>query len=682
MTIVMTMMTPMTSQLVQASLSGAMAVAVVWGLCRLMPRLTASVKAWLWCAAAAKFLVTLVWSMPLQIPVLPAPVASPVTYIAVAPIARPLETGDSVAAAATAPAPARVDVWTLLVPAALGLWSLGMLVATAVGIRRWMRARQLIRQSSAASPKLAETMSEVACAMGLRVAPPVMMSADVDTPLVIGVTRPVVIVPSPRFARLTDDEQRMALAHECAHIRRADLRVGCVPALCEAVFFFHPFARMAAREYALWREAACDAAVIDALDTAPADYGRLLLGLGVSRPHVGLAAAGASWSTSNLKRRLLMLTESPVPTTRSRVAAAVLVAGAVAMIVPVQLTARAAVPVTETRITTMDQQYPRVPPPPPPPAPVPPVPMAAPMPPPPPPAPVAPPEFPDWAMPELPAPPPVPPLPPTAPLPPPPPMSRALPVPPAPPVPMMAPLGPSFAPMAPPPVPPIAPMPPLPPLSRRRDSDQNFVLIIDGSKHIMSGNSSDVRSAESFVRNNEPLLWFRQSGHEYIVRDRALVGQAIDVWKPVNELGDAQGRLGAEQGELGRRQGEIGAQQGRIGAEQGKIGEEQAVIALKQAELNLKAVRAQTEADRREVEKGRRELDQSVKQLNEEMQKLSGRMEGANAPMNELSRQMEDLSGQMEKYSKRMQEASSKAETDMAKLIDSAIKSGAAQQVR
>ena len=156
--------------------------------------------------------------------------------------------------------------------------------------------------------------------MGLPGAPVVRMSALVETPLVVGVLSPTVIVPVARFRQMNDVERRMALAHECAHIKRADLRVGCVPAFAEAVFFFHPLARLAAREYALWREAACDAAVIDALDIPPAAYGRLLVGLGVSRPGVGLAAAGASWSSSNLKRRLLMLTDTPVRSTRSRVA--------------------------------------------------------------------------------------------------------------------------------------------------------------------------------------------------------------------------------------------------------------------------------------------------------------------------------------------------------------------------
>lgn len=649
----------MIAQLLQASFSGAVAVAIAWALCRFMPRLRASVKAWLWCAVAAKFLVALAWSSPIEIPLLP-PVAAAITHAVVVPSSAgaPIV---SVAAPIAAKAPeASFDFAQWLSLAALGLWSVGMCIAAAIGTHRWRRARQMIRRASAASPELAETMTIVSAEMGLTPAPSVRVSDDVETPLVVGVARPVVVVPSARFVRLSEDEQRMALAHECAHIRRADLRIGCVPALCEAVFFFHPLARMAAREYALWREAACDAAVIAALDTAPGDYGKLLLGLGVSRPHVGLAAAGASWSTSNLKRRLLMLTETPVSTTRSRIAAVVVVVAAAAAIIPVKLTARPASLAGNVQITTsIDAQYPPVPPPPPAPPAPPEPPSERQLPPPPPPAPPAPPAppVPDWYLAELPH------------------VLPLAPLPPAPPSPPSA----HLAPIAP--IPPMPPLPPLPP-QRRSESDQNFVLILDKDKHIMSGNSDDTRRAESFRRNNEPLLWFREGGHEYVVRDRAVVNQAIDLWKPIGEIGDEQGRLGAEQGKIGTKQGEIGAHQGKIGAEQGALSEKQALIELKQAEINLKASRAKSDADRREIDNSRRELDKERNALTEDMRKLSRRMDDERQPMDDLSREMDGLSRQRDKLSKRMEAASMKAEADMTKLIRRAIESGAAQQVR
>ena len=132
----------------------------------------------------------------------------------------------------------------------------------------------------------------------------------------------------------------MAICHELAHVKRADLWLGCVPALAERLFFFHPLVRLAAREYALSREAACDSAVMDTLEVAPQDYGRLLLALGVSRPRTGLTAAGAAWSFPNLKRRIAMLQNQSARSTRSRALAVAVVGLAITAMVPMQLAAR------------------------------------------------------------------------------------------------------------------------------------------------------------------------------------------------------------------------------------------------------------------------------------------------------------------------------------------------------
>ena len=75
----------------------------------------------------------------------------------------------------------------------------------------------------------------------------------------------------------------MTLCHELAHVRRLDFAFAWAPALMERLLFFHPGARLVAREYAFAREAACDAEVLQHLGEAPRDYGRLLLRLGVTR---------------------------------------------------------------------------------------------------------------------------------------------------------------------------------------------------------------------------------------------------------------------------------------------------------------------------------------------------------------------------------------------------------------
>jgi hypothetical protein len=123
------------------------------------------------------------------------------------------------------------------------------------------------------------------------------------------------------------------------HIRRRDLALGWVPACAERLFFFHPFARLAAREYLTAREAACDAAVVRALGVAPVDYGRLLMRLGVDAGMPALAAGGAPFSTSSLKRRLHMLEHHGSSEVSRRWRWAIASAAAL-VIVPIQLVAK------------------------------------------------------------------------------------------------------------------------------------------------------------------------------------------------------------------------------------------------------------------------------------------------------------------------------------------------------
>ena len=75
---------------------------------------------------------------------------------------------------------------------------------------------------------------------------------------------------------------RLALAHEMAHLRRGDLWLGWVPALANALFFFHPLVWLAGREYLQARGEACDAAAVRLTGAPPDEYGRLLLRFGVA----------------------------------------------------------------------------------------------------------------------------------------------------------------------------------------------------------------------------------------------------------------------------------------------------------------------------------------------------------------------------------------------------------------
>ncbi len=166
----------------------------------------------------------------------------------------------------------------------------------------------------------------------------------------------------------------MAMAHELAHLRRGDLWLGWIPAIAQRLFFFHPLVAWAVREYALSREAACDAQVLQQTGTMPQAYGHLLLRLGIAHPmHSGLA--GASPSFHNLKRRLTMLQQSDNLSRQRMRGWPLIVLIVLAGVLPYRVTAKA------PKATAMTHSTASVPTPPAPPA------AAAPLPPPPPPPP-------------------------------------------------------------------------------------------------------------------------------------------------------------------------------------------------------------------------------------------------------------------------------------------------------
>jgi beta-lactamase regulating signal transducer with metallopeptidase domain len=325
--------------LVRASVEGALLAATIWALCRFHRRLAPATRTALWWCVSAKFVVALFWTAPVNVPVLPA--AASIHEAPMAVTAPPAVVGDAGSRRpGDVPEPAGPNAgWAL---ALVTSWLTGVVVAGGIGVRRWKQMAGVISRSAPSTPGIAAMAAELASLLDLRRAPRVRLSAEVATPLVTGILRPLILLPAGPFDALSQRERRLVLCHELTHVKRGDLWLGCLPAVAERVFFFHPLAHVAAREYALCREAACDAHVLEVLGAAPQEYGRLLLGLGVSRPRTSLAVAGAPWSFSTLSRRIAMLDSPTTRSTGSRVAAAAVIGMVALAIAPLRIAARPA----------------------------------------------------------------------------------------------------------------------------------------------------------------------------------------------------------------------------------------------------------------------------------------------------------------------------------------------------
>ncbi len=314
-----------------ASIAGAIVALGVWALSAATGRLPAAVRCTVWWLVSLKLLLGLASIEPVAVPILPPSMTVTSTLNAPAAVSNDVRPLSESRAAGT-------FTWRA---ALIVIWLGGLAVAAVLAIGQWRRVSSIRARSHAADAGLVRLVGELSERSGLSPPPRVRFSAEIDAPMVTGLVRPVVILPSGRWPSLTAEQQQMALCHELLHVRRRDLWLGLVPSLAERLFFFHPLAHLAAREYVISREAACDAAVLRVLDAEPRDYGRLLVTLGVAPLPGAASASGAAHSFSSLKRRIGMLDHGS-PTIAVRLAGWALVAAALVALVPLTLIERPA----------------------------------------------------------------------------------------------------------------------------------------------------------------------------------------------------------------------------------------------------------------------------------------------------------------------------------------------------
>lgn len=592
-------------RLLAASVQSTLFVAVVWALCRSLPRLSASARAGLWWLVALQLVVGVLWSSPLALPLLPAEVAqqvsaAPAQMILLAP-------AEAVAAAPTSATSYEIPPaqWAWSWSGAFAwLWLLGLSFMIARTLRGYLATRRLLRDSRACKDRtLLHALQLAAEAHGLRRMPHLRLSASIDSPQLIGPWRPVLLLPADHPQSMHADELDMALTHELVHLQRNDLWWGLLPAAAQHLFFFHPLAHLAAREYALAREAACDAAVLAGNRHCAHAYGRLLVRLGVApRPSAGLASASPTFHI--LKRRLVMLQNTA--STPRVVALAILGVVAVLGVMPYRIIAA---PAAETA------SAPRAP------VATTPKPSAAPAPrvaatPVPVPTPVAA-ETPEVSQAAEIAPPHRIPAPPTPPAPAPAPAPAALPAPPA------------------PPAPPAAARITRGTFHLSAGNNEGYVLLRENNS-VMNGSMEDLREAQRLQRNGEELLWFRRGNTKYVVRDPATLERFRASYAEVMRLGGAQSAIGNRQSEIGSKQAAIGNLQAELG--------------MKQAELATRRMR-ESEADARMAELDRQqaaldrkqaELDAPMAELDRQQAELDKKMRAADVRAEQRARQLMD----------------------------------------
>lgn len=328
----------------------AVLFSLIWLACRYLPQIPAKVRAFLWWLIPVKLLVGFFFLGGIPLRVLPSE-QSPFAVLShrldlLAPeikapdrLSKYIEETRTTSTVYQEPAP---EPPNSTLPAVLfGVWSVGVLAFLVLFLAQWLKARRLWVRAKPIEGTLPGVARSLGVQIGLQRTPKLRESTEITSLMVVGTLQPSVLLPVRGLEKLSPQELEMSLAHELAHIRRADLLLGLVIYAAKALFFFLPIVWWTSRKWETEREAACDAVALDVTNSAPTDYGRMLMKIVVEDSRGGYAAAlGATAAYHTLKERLLRMNVYSPKSSRIRAASILLVATVFTFVLPWRIAAQ------------------------------------------------------------------------------------------------------------------------------------------------------------------------------------------------------------------------------------------------------------------------------------------------------------------------------------------------------
>ena len=174
---------------------------------------------------------------------------------------------------------------------ALALWGCGFGVIATCWLVRWKRVRAL---------RMVATLVNIANRSEFAV--PVMSAPDLVEPGIVGILRPVLLLPDGISEKLDHEQLDAILTHELCHVRRRDNLTATIHMAVQAIFWFHPLVWWLGARLLDERERACDEEVLR-LGYKPQVYAAAILN--VCKLYVELPlACVAGVMGANLKRRI------------------------------------------------------------------------------------------------------------------------------------------------------------------------------------------------------------------------------------------------------------------------------------------------------------------------------------------------------------------------------------------
>lgn len=182
----------------------------------------------------------------------------------------------------------------------VGLWGAGAAICLISQLAAFLSLRRFFAQRQAPPQEVTEQVAQLCGSLGIRRPPQAAVCPPLHTPLLTGILRPAILLPSVSFS---SEELSLILRHELTHLKKRHLLLQALVRLAAAVHWFHPLGWLLLRWIPPLCEEDCDQTVSSALS----HHQRKQYGLVVLRFSGAPAYSGCASLTSprqNMERRL------------------------------------------------------------------------------------------------------------------------------------------------------------------------------------------------------------------------------------------------------------------------------------------------------------------------------------------------------------------------------------------
>lgn len=192
------------------------------------------------------------------------------------------------------------------------VWLAGLLIfllyTAFINIALYLKIR---KSGQLADGPTEDLLDECKLLMDINKSIPILVSMSVNTPALIGIFRPKILLPAKIVGELDADELKYVFLHELAHYRRKDILFVWLTVIIRALHWFNPLVWYCFYRMDQDREAACDAMVLSRVKPEERlKYGHTIIHLLKMLPSLQKPAPGVIGilpGKARIKRRLAMI---------------------------------------------------------------------------------------------------------------------------------------------------------------------------------------------------------------------------------------------------------------------------------------------------------------------------------------------------------------------------------------